>query len=125
TSYMPVRELATMLGYEVGFEDNTITLDAKTPPLSAVEQRKDVDDVTTVTDPVDLDPWVTLDYAESQGITIINDGEFISFTFGDKEAKFKIPSNDGVAMISGGYSMKKENGIIYFGRNALETLLDQ
>lgn len=67
TSYMPVRELAGMLGYDVGFEDNTITLDTKTPPATpaATEQVKDVDDVTTVmeqqTIDIDMSEWISFD----------------------------------------------------------------
>jgi hypothetical protein len=69
TSYMPVRELAEMLGYDVGFEDNTITLNAKEPQATpAAERGKDVSDVTTTENET---VWISLrDIAEINGLFV-------------------------------------------------------
>lgn len=54
-SYLPVREIANLLGKDVDFEDGVIKLD--TP--------KEADDVTDIT--LDLDEWTSLDQLRLNG----------------------------------------------------------
>jgi len=65
TSYMPVRELAGMLGYDVGFEDNTITLDAKMSDETI--QTQGVEDMSET---VVTEEWLSLRQIAERGIEV-------------------------------------------------------
>ena len=123
TTYLPVRDVANRLGYDV-----TYKADGKTITLTKNEN-KDVSDVSTITEPktpeTSMPEYIPLKDLGSYGVTVEEDGEFIRIIYGDTVLTFTHPKPGNVQMISGGYSIKRVGDEIYFNSFSLQKLLEE
>lgn len=94
TSYLPVREVAGLLGYDVGFEDGTIKLDN----MPKTDKSKGDGNVNTV-----ADEWISLiELAESNNLKA---------GYSEPNGFFKV-SKDNITYIEFDASKLKENSIM-------------
>lgn len=123
TTYLPVRETANRLGYDV-----TYKADGKTITLTKNEN-KDVSDVSTITEPKTPESpaieWIPIDQLASYGVTVETDGDLLKIIYGDTTLTFSYPSPNTSQVIPGGYSIKREGESIYFSSRSLQQLLGQ
>lgn len=123
TTYLPVRELAGMLGYEVGFADNTITLDKKVEGVTDLN----VPTETTSTE------WLSLralsaNYGFKVSLPSTQDKKLI-ISYQKKEMSFQFPkSYDEDTTIeneNGNQLLVKKDSSLYLNKADVDVLLGQ
>lgn len=102
TTYLPVRELASMLGYEVGFADNTISLDQKAKDVANVTTTTTID--TTIQ--LSNTEWIDL-IALSEKCSVLYGPSTVTLQNGETKVKFDLPTN-----VKGETSVTTDNGLL-------------
>jgi hypothetical protein len=128
TTYLPVREISNMLGYDVTYKKdaNTIELDNGTASPSAESSSandsqnaiEDVNNVTLTTD------YISADEARAKGISFeTTNNNTIVVSYENRSLEFPVLTEGHSAIIKGGYGMITENGILYISTSAETYLL--
>lgn len=121
TTYLPLRETANRLGYDV-----TYKADGKTITLTK-QPEKDVSDVNAV-QTSEMTGWVSLRELSEKGITVTmpdtKSGK-LHISNGSVELVFDIPRDNQPIYNAEGFGIKSVDGITYVTENAASVLLNQ
>lgn len=92
TSYLPVREIANLVGYDVTYKADSRTIELNTVTATSTIQTP-VQDIKDPTEPisntVNMADWISLRELSSQGVSVIIDKETI-ISKGDKTLIFPL-----------------------------------
>ena len=130
TTYLPVRETANLLGYDVTYKADmrTIELSKPEPIKEPNETGKGVGDVNTIAEQEKPESseleYIPLSELGSYGITVEFGSDSISLIYAAKTVTFASPDSDNISMAPGGYTIKREGDELYIDSISLQRILE-